>query len=219
MWGCLIVTKIRIPSRLPPYGRVPLEPYRPVTGYFPGVNQKPYGPSLASLLLSLCALAPPALAQSSERSVLTQLYGDLALEVRTRGQGSMMLGVADSRTSLVVTLMSLDVRRWSDSATKMLAARPPGRGKSARWEAVVAGPGTVAGSMSMAYAIAPGDTGITLLVTDTAFRGVRTKLTMAEAKALTAAMKRAAMASLPTSVPPMKASPKATTAPPKKPPQ
>jgi len=184
------------------------------------VNHKPYGPSLACLLLSLCALAPPALAQSGERSVLRQLYGDLAFEVRTRGQGSMLLGVADSRTTLVVTLLSLDVRRWSDSATKMLAARPSGRGKSAKWESVVAGPGTVAGSMSMAYSIAPGDTGITLLVTDTAFHGVRTKLTMTEAKALTAAMKRAAMASLPTSVPPMKAAPKATPtpAPPKKPP-
>ena len=183
------------------------------------MNHKPYGPSLAALVLSLCAVAPPVLAQSGERSMLRQLYGDLALEVRTRGQGSMMLGVADSRTSLVVTFMSLDVRRWSDSATKMLAARPPGRGKSAQWEAVVAGPGTVAGSMSMAYSIAPGDTGVTLLVTDTAFRGVRTKLTMAEAKALAAALKRAAMASLPTSVPPMKAAPKATPPPPKKPPQ
>jgi hypothetical protein len=73
--------------------------------------------------------------------------------------------------------------------------------------------------MALARSIGPGDTSITLLVTDTAFRGVRTSLTMDEARALAGAMKRAAMASLPTKVPPMKAAPPATKAPPKKPPK
>jgi hypothetical protein len=113
--------------------------------------------------------------------------------------------------------MALDMRRWSDSATRMLAATPR-KGQTAKWEAVVAGPGVAAGSMSLARSISPGDTTLILLVTDTAFHGVRTPLTMAEAKALAVAMKRAAMASLPTKVPPMKAAPPATKAPPKKPP-
>jgi hypothetical protein len=56
-------------------------------------------------------------------------------------------------------------------------------------------------------------------VTDTAFQGVRTSLTMDEARALASAMKRAALASLPTKVPPMKAPAPATKAPPKKPPE
>jgi hypothetical protein len=76
----------------------------------------------------------------------------------------------------------------------------------------------MAGSMSLARTINPTDTTIILLVTDTAFRGVRTALSMEEARALTAAMKRAALASLPTTVPPMKQAPPATKAQPKKPP-
>jgi hypothetical protein len=157
-------------------------------------------------------------AKAIERSVLRQLYGDLAFEVRTKGQGSVMMGVADSRTTLAFMLMAMDLRRWSDSASRVLAAKPPRRGQSVKWEAVVAGPGTAAGSMSLARTINPTDTTIILLVTDTAFRGVRTPLSMDEARALTAAMKRAALASLPTTVPPMKQAPPATKAQPKKPP-
>lgn len=198
-----------------------MEPRHPVVRYFPDMQFR-YGLALAALGLSLCALAPDVRAQTPERSVMRQLYGDLAFEVRTKGQGTMLVGVADSRTTLVINFMSLDMRRWSDSATRMLAARAPRRGQAANWEAVVAGPGVTSGSMSLAYAIAPGDTTITLLVTDTAFRGVRTRLTMTEAKALASAMKRAANASLPTTVPPMKAAPPATKTPPppaKKPPR
>lgn len=168
----------------------------------------------ALVLVALSLWSPTAGAQDGERSVLRQLYGDLAFEVRTKGQGSLIVGVADARTTLVVTLLALDVRRWSDSATRVLAAKAPPRGRSAKWEAVVDGPGVKAGSMALARSIGPGDTSITLLVTDTAFRGVRTSLTMDEARALAGAMKRAAMASLPTKVPPMKAPPPATKAPP-----
>lgn len=185
--------------------------------YSPLVKIIPRASALAAGLLSLWSVVTAAGAQAPERSVLRQLYGDLAFEVRTRGQGSLMVGAADARTSIVVTLLALDVRRWSDSATRILAARPPARGKSAKWEAVVAGPGVTAGSMSLARTIAPGDTAIVLLVTDTAFRGVRTKLSMEEARALAVAMKRAANASLPTRAAPL---PKSTpaTPPPKKPP-
>lgn len=154
-------------------------------------------------------------AQAPQRSLLRQLYGDLAFEVRTRGDGALTLGVADSRTSVVVTMMATDLRRWSDSATRVLAARPR-RGEPARWEAAVAGPGVVAGSMSLARSITGADTAIVLLVTDTSFHAVRTSLTGGEAKALAAAMKRAANASLPTRAAPV---PKAKSVPPpKKPP-
>lgn len=179
----------------------------------------PLVPALAGALLSLWFPATTLGAQTGERSVLRQLYGDLAFDVRTNGQGSVMVGVADARSSLVFTLLSLDLRRWSDSAIRVLAARPPRRGKTAKWEAVVAGPGVTAGSMSLARTIAPGDTTIILFVTDTAFRGMRTELSMEEARALAVAMKRAANASLPTRAAPLpKARPSAVTPPPKKPP-
>lgn len=154
--------------------------------------------SLVPALLSLWWAPAPAAAQAPERSVLRQLYGEVALEARTRGQGSLNLGVADGRSSIVVAFMATDLRRWSDSASRILAARPPRRGASVKWEAAVAGPGVVSGSIALARNIAPGDTSIILLVTDTAFRAVRTALTLTEARALTAAIKRAATASLPT---------------------
>ena len=175
-------------------------------------------PRFAALALTALSLWSPvtARAQTGVRSVLRQLYGDLAFEARTKGQGSLTVGVADSRTSLVVTFMAIDLRRWSDSAVRVLAARPPRRGQPAKWEAVVAGPGVTAGSMSLARSISPTDTTIVLLVTDTSFRAVRTTLSATEATALAAAMKRAANASLPTRAAP---SSKATPAPPpKKPP-
>lgn len=173
--------------------------------------------------LSLWSLPGSADAQAPQRSVLRQLVGDLAFEARTRGDGSMTVGVADSRTQLVITFMALDLRRWSDSATRMLAARPR-RGSIVKWEASVSGPGVTAGSMSMARTITPNDTSVVLLVTDTAFHAVRTPLSMEEARALAAAMKQAANASLPTKPAPLPKAkavappPKSTTPPPKKPP-
>jgi hypothetical protein len=175
-------------------------------------------PRLSALALTALSLWLPAEvgAQTGTRSVMRQLYGDLAFEGRTQGQGSLTVGVADSRTSLVVTFMAIDLRRWSDSATRVLAARPSRRGSTVTWEAVVDGPGVTAGSMSLARSITPTDTTIVLLVTDTAFRAVRTVLSPSEASALAAAMKRAANASLPTRAAPLPKTPPAT--PPKKPP-
>lgn len=161
----------------------------------------PIGSALLGLVASLWF---PATARAQpQRSLLRQLYGDLAFEVRTRGQGSVTLAAADSLTQIVVTLTSIELRRWSDSAARVLAARPPRRGNYVKWEAVVEGPGTVAGSMSLARSILPNDTNLVLLVTDTAFRAVRTELSMEDAKALAGAMRRAALASLPTKPPPM----------------
>jgi hypothetical protein len=75
--------------------------------------------------------------------------------------------------------------------------------------------------MSLARTITATDTTIVLLVTDTSFHAVRTPLSAEDAKALAAAMKRAANASLPTRAAPLPKSttpPKTATPPPKKPP-
>jgi hypothetical protein len=163
-------------------------------------------PIVSALVAIAASLWSPATAgaQAPQRSLLRQLYGDLAFEVRTRGQGSVTLAAADARTQIVITLMSTDLRRWSDSAARILAANPPRRGQMASWNASVEGPGVVAGSMALTRSISPGDTTLVLLVTDTAFKAVRTSLTMADARALAGAMKRAALASLPTRPAPKK---------------
>ncbi len=172
--------------------------------------------ALAALAVSLWSPVASAQDSTGVRSLLSQLYGDLAVEVRTRGLGSLTVGVADDKTQLVITFLATDLRRWSDSATRMLTARGPRKGSSITWQAVVDGPGTVSGSMALSRAITPSDTTIILLVTDTAFRAVRTPLRAEEAKALAVAMKRAANASLPTKPAPIRKSGPPTT--PKKPP-
>jgi hypothetical protein len=192
---------------------------RPVSvGYSPAVKFIPYGPALAAAALSLWFPTATLGAQTGERSLLRQLYGDLAFEVRTKGQGSVNVGVADARTSLVFTLLAIDLRRWSDSATRVLAARPPRRGSIVKWEAVVEGPGVTAGSMSLARTIAPGDTSIILLVTDTAFRGMANGAvhgggSRAGSRDEASGERLAADSSRPIA----KAKPPATTPPPKKP--
>jgi hypothetical protein len=220
MWVCKSARKYELSNPFRHTGTPAVEQAPLVRRYLPAVSFIPRALILA-LLVSLWSRGA-AVAQAPERSVLRQLYGDVALEVRTRGQGSVRMGAADDRTSLAFTLLAIDLRRWSDSASRVLAAKPPKKGTYVRWEAVVAGPGVAAGSMSLARMINPSDTSIILLVTDTAFRGVRTRLSIDEARALTAAMKRAALASLPTTVPPMTKAPPATKPPgqppPKKPP-
>jgi hypothetical protein len=131
----------------------------------------------------------------------------------------MTLGAADSRTSVVVTFLAIDLRRWSDSATRILAKKPR-RGSIIKWEASVSGPGVTAGSMSLARTITATDTSIVLLVTDTSFHAVRTPLSAEDARALAAAMKRAANASLPTRPAPLPKAPtpKPAVPAPKKPP-
>lgn len=159
---------------------------------------------VSAVVLAALSLWPAsaATAQTGQRSLLRQLYGDLAIEARTRGQGSLTVGAADARTSLAITLMATDLRRWSDSATRILSARPRRRADTTKWEASVTGPGVVAGSLSLSRTIDGSDTTIILLVTDTAFMAVRTKLRASEARSFAAAMKRAASASLPTRVRP-----------------
>ncbi|HEX9565211.1 MAG TPA: hypothetical protein VF981_14610 [Gemmatimonadaceae bacterium] len=149
-----------------------------------------------TLVASLWSVPSAAAAQTPARVLLRQLYGDLAFDVRTADANGVQLGVADATGSIAVTILARDLRGWADSVTKILAARPPRRGQTARWDAAVTGPGLVAGSMALSRSVAPGDTSIALLVTDTQFVGVRTNLTMAEARALAGAMRRAASAVL-----------------------
>jgi hypothetical protein len=153
---------------------------------------------LTPALIGLSLWSGLAGAQSPARPLLRQLYGDLAFDIRTAeaGGGAIILGVADGKRSITVTVLAPDLRRWSDSLTKVLAARPPRRGQSARWDVTVAGPGLAAGTMALSRSVAPGDTSIALLVTDTDFMAVRTDLTLAEARALASAMKRAAALAL-----------------------
>jgi hypothetical protein len=145
----------------------------------------------AGIALSLWSAVAPA--QDGHPVLVRQLAGDLAIEVRVTGPGALRIGAADGSRSIVTAVLQSDLRRWADSAGRVLAARPPRRGQSARWEAVVAGPGVAAGSMSLARTVAPADTAIVLLITNAEFEAVRTTITMAEARGVVGALRRASM--------------------------
>src|SRR4026207_933104 len=63
---------------------------------FSVVNFVPRVLAVAVTALSLWSLSGSADAQAPQRSVLRHLVGDVAVEGRTRGDGSMTLGVAGS---------------------------------------------------------------------------------------------------------------------------
>ncbi|NUQ12862.1 MAG: hypothetical protein HUU26_11165, partial [Gemmatimonadaceae bacterium] len=80
-----------------------------------------FGPSpFLKVAAALSLWSAAGAAQSPERSLLRQLVGDVAVEVRTRTPGALVLGATDGRTSLVINLLATDVRRWADSATRIL---------------------------------------------------------------------------------------------------
>jgi hypothetical protein len=161
---------------------------------------------LANTLVILSAAAslwsPSAAAQTPDAALLRQLYGELAFDVRAGDAGALRIGVADSSRSITLTLLAADLRKWADSATRILRARPARRGQAASWDAVVRGPGLAAGSIALTRSVSAKDTVIALLVTNDEFVAVRTNLTAAESSALAGAMKRAATTVLAPRKPP-----------------
>lgn len=135
-------------------------------------------------------------AQTGGRSFLRQIYGELAVEVRSTSANSLRIGVADGRTSLTITVLARDLRRWADSASRVLAARRAGRDDTTRFQAMVEGPGVSAGSMTLSRTITATDTVVSFFVADAEFQTLRTVVDDAEARTLVAAMRRAANAML-----------------------
>jgi hypothetical protein len=172
----------------------------PVTGA--EARTRAAGGGAIVLFAALSVLHPVrAPAQVSAPVLVRQMYGDVAIELR-RGEGTAIhLGAADATHSLDLLLLAADVRRWADSATRVLAAHPKAKAPSARWETTLEEPGVRSGSIALSRTITPGDTVIALLIADTDFEQIRTTLDAAEAKAFVAAMKRAA-ASVSASRPP-----------------
>lgn len=183
-------TIIQAPFRVPPYGFA-----APRIGS-PSVRDSPQPPrSIVSRFPVRIALAGLSLwsagasAQPAAQVLVRQLVGDLAVEVRTADAGALRIGAADANRSVTLVALPTDLRRWADSSTKILAARAPGRGRTAQWGSVVAGPGVAAGSMSLSRSF-PGDT-IVLLITNTEFEAVRSRLSIDEARGFVAAIRRA----------------------------
>lgn len=153
---------------------------------------------LAALAVSAMPAYGPSLAQAQTggRSFLRQIYGELAVDVRSAPGNALRIGVANGRSSLTITVLARDLRRWADSASRVLAARRVAGGDTTRFQAVIEGPGVSAGSMTLSRTITAKDTVVSFFVADAEFRTVRTVVDDDEARTLVAAMRRAANAML-----------------------
>lgn len=149
------------------------------------------------VLLAVLIPGGAAPAQPAGTTLVRQLYADVAIEVRRAAEGAVLVAAADGATSVAVTFLARDLRRWADSAAKVLVAKTRTRRDSARWRAMVEGPGVEAGSLSLSRAIAPPDTTISLLLADAQFQTVRFSLGAQEARAFVTAMRKAADAVIP----------------------
>lgn len=158
-------------------------------------------PSLSRLstrvVLAVLCPGSAAVAQGSGESLVRQMYADVAVEVRRQDAGALLVAAAGAEKTITVRLLARDLRRWADSASRVLSARRRSRADSVRWAATVEGPGVEAGSMSLTRAISPPDTTISVLFADTEFETVRASLSSAEARAFVTAMRKAADAALP----------------------
>jgi hypothetical protein len=145
----------------------------------------------------LLTAAPAAAQTSGRRALVRQMYGDVALEVLLSAGGAMHVGAADGRRVITIIVLPRDLRRWADSAARVLSARGRVRDQELRWRAIVEEPGVQGGSMSLNRTMTATDTTISLFIADTNFEGIRTVLDPDEARALVNAMRRAADAALP----------------------
>jgi hypothetical protein len=147
--------------------------------------------------LTLGTLAASTLpGQTPRRALLRQMYGNVALEVWQVTANALHIGAADGRRVLSISVLPRDLRRWTDSASRILSARATRREVESRWRAIVEEPGVQGGSMSLLRTITGADTTVSLFIADGQFEGVRTPLDPDEARVLVNAMRRAADAAL-----------------------
>ena len=109
----------------------------------------------------------------------------------------MYVGAADSSRSVALILRAEDVRRWADSATRVLTAKLRAGELSGRWQAAVEEPGVRSGSMMISRTIDGRDTVIAFFLADDSLMSVRRVVDRDEAEALVGALKRAATRMLP----------------------
>ena len=163
-------------------------------------------------------LATRVEAQGKPDALLRQLYGDLAIEVRSAGGGGIYVGAADSSKSIAVILRAADVRKWADSATRVRNARLRGKEVSGRWQATVEEPGVRSGSMMISRTIDGPDSVIAIVLADDSLASVRKVMDIDDAEAFVGAMKRVATRVVAQQKPVAKPPVKAPAKPPAKPP-
>lgn len=157
--------------------------------------------------------SPP---QAKEPTVIRTLLGDVALELRTTGDGTLSIGAAGVLRSLALDVRATDARRWADSAARLLEPyrRRTGRSRRAAPDEIVHArvvleePGIGAGSFVLARVDSAATRSWVLFASDAEYDGVRQPLESEDASTLIKLVKRAALAAMPRSARPRKLPPR-----------
>jgi hypothetical protein len=131
-------------------------------------------------------------AQPAQRVLLRQLYNDLAVEVTTANAGGLHVAAADSARSIALSLLARDLTRWTDSASRVLAARPRRGQPTTHLRAAIEEPGLRSGSLTLSRDLGAEGNSIVLFVADGDLYNVQTALDPAQARALVGALRHAA---------------------------
>ena len=144
----------------------------------------------------LCSQA--AFAQSHDVTTGRLLFGEVALEIRTTSDLMIRVGAADGTRTITLQLLARDVKRWADSASRLLAARPrrPSLSKE-KWTATLDEPGIEAGALTLTKTREGKEVRWSVYVADRDFDGVGASVEPDEVRALIGQLRRASASVLP----------------------
>lgn len=149
--------------------------------------------------------APNAFGQERSSTVTRALIGEIALELRSTGNGSLLIGVSGPTKTVALDVRATDVVRWADSAARLVPVRRAAvvRKPLATSASVVLAralleePGVGAGSLILIRTDSAGARTWMLFASDAEFDGVRQPLESEEVVTTIRLMRRAAMAAAP----------------------
>lgn len=164
-------------------------------------------PSVAAPLVwcLLMGAAPGAQSQERPTTVSRTLFGETALELRSTGSGTLLIGAAGPTKTVTLDVRATDVRRWADSAARLIPVRRTAVARKRlatsdsviRARVVLEEPGVGAGSLILSRADSAGVRTWLLFASDAAFDGVRQPLESEEVATFIKLMRRAALAAAP----------------------
>jgi hypothetical protein len=144
---------------------------------------------LTAVTLFVAIGALRSAAQDTLATVARTMYGDVALIVQVR-PNQVRLAVDNGTHNLFLSFVGSDVRRWSDSTTRILA-RKRRRGDATAWRSAMFEPGMRSGTASLTLRPDSSGTSYTLFFADDSLRSVRGTVRAADAAAFTRILRNA----------------------------
>jgi hypothetical protein len=156
------------------------------------MSMKPFIPVAAVL----CSHA--AFAQTHDLTTGRLLFGEVAVEIRTTSDLMVRVGAADGTQTITLLLLARDVKRWADSASRLLNIRPPRPSLvKQKWTATLDEPGIEAGALTLTKTREGKAERWSLYVADREFKGVGAAIERDEVRALIGQLRRASASVLP----------------------